>query len=335
MLDPNVAMKNYYRIILGRKHKFFDEGKKGNFIGLGFLGKIDLSNDLMDFTEFSAKFVPIYLESHPDKTKPAASISCGMLWRTVNEIQIGDIVFCPDGKATYHVNEIQIGDIVFCPDGKATYHVGEISSNYQYHKDGNLPHRREVTWNSKVIPRTEMSKSLKNSSGSVLSMISITKYADEIESLLSDSRQNMITILDETVENASEFALEEQLEDFLVENWDSTELGKNYEIFQVDGEIVGQQYYTDVGEIDILAISKDKKSLLVIELKRGRASDKVVGQCLRYMGFVKSQVAETSQNVRGMIIAHEDDIKIRHALSVTQNIEFYTYKIDFQLEKKL
>ena len=98
----------------------------------------------------------------------------------------------------------------------------------------------------------------------------------------------MISVSDETVENASEFALEEQLEDFIIENWDSTELGKNYDIFQVDGEIVGQQYYTDVVEIYILAISKDKKSLLVIELKRGRASDKVVGQCLRYMGFVKS-----------------------------------------------
>jgi len=307
-------MKNYYRIILGKKHKNFDEAKKGNFVGVAFLRKIDLSNDLMDYTEFSAKFVPIYLESHPDKTKGAASLACGMLWRTVNEIQIGDIVFCPDGKATYH--------------------VGEISSNYQYHKDSVLPHRREITWYSKTIPRTEMSKSLKNSAGSISALITITKYADEIESLLSDSRPNMITVSDETVENASEFALEEQLEDFLVENWSSTELGKNYEIFQVDGEIAGQQYPTETGPIDILAISKDKKSLLVIELKRGRVSDKVVGQCLRYMGFVKSQVAEPSQNVRGMIIAHDDDINIRHALSVTQNIEFYTYKIDFQLEKK-
>ena len=307
-------MKNYYRIILGKKHKNFDEAKKGNFVGVAFLRKIDLSNDLMDYTEFSAKFVPIYLASHPDKTKGAASLACGMLWRTVNEIQIGDIVFCPDGKATYH--------------------VGEISSNYQYHKDSVLPHRREITWYSKTIPRTEMSKSLKNSAGSISALITITKYADEIESLLSDSRPNMITVSDETVENASEFALEEQLEDFLVENWSSTELGKNYEIFQVDGEIAGQQYPTETGPIDILAISKDKKSLLVIELKRGRVSDKVVGQCLRYMGFVKSQVAEPSQNVRGMIIAHDDDINIRHALSVTQNIEFYTYKIDFQLEKK-
>jgi len=37
--------------------------------------------------------------------------------------------------------------------------------------------------------------------------------------------------------------------------------------------------------IDILAVSKDQKELLVVELKKGRASDVVVGQIQRYMGF--------------------------------------------------
>jgi hypothetical protein len=44
-------MKNYYRIILGRKHKNFDEAKKGNFVGVGFLSDIDLSKELADFLE--------------------------------------------------------------------------------------------------------------------------------------------------------------------------------------------------------------------------------------------------------------------------------------------
>ena len=307
-------MKNYYRLILGRGNEYSNEAKQGNFVGIGFLGKNDLTNDLIGFEEFLSKYIPVYLQLHPKKTKSAASLHCGMLWRIVSKFQVGDVVLSPDGKGNYY--------------------VGEISSDYQYHKDLILPHRREIKWHSKIIAKTEMSNSLKNSSGSISTLITIKKYADEIESLLSGSNPNMITVSDETVENASEFALEEQLEEFLVENWGSTELGKNYEIFQVDGETIGQQYYTDVGEIDILAISKDKKSLLVIELKRGRASDKVVGQCLRYMGFVKSQVAESTQTVHGMIIAHEDDAKIKHALSVTQNIEFYTYKIDFQLQRK-
>jgi len=98
--------------------------------------------------------------------------------------------------------------------------------------------------------------------------------------------------------------------------------------------MVGQQYQSDTGPIDILAVSKDKKALLVVELKKGRVSDMVVGQIQRYMGYVKDELAEEGQTVRGAIIAFEDDPKIHRALSVTQNIDFYTYKIHFKLEKR-
>ena len=135
------------------------------------------------------------------------------------------------------------------------------------------------------------------------------------------------------VENASEFALEKHLEDFLVKNWKSTSLGKKYDIYELDGEIVGQQFPSDTGPIDILAISKDKKTLLVVELKKGRVSDNVVGQIQRYMGYVKEDLAEAHQEVKGVIIGFDDDIKIHRALSVTNNIEFYKYKVDFKLYK--
>ena len=77
----------------------------------------------------------------------------------------------------------------------------------------------------------------------------------------------------------------------------------------------------------------DKKELLVIELKRGRASDRVVGQIQRYMGYVISDVAEADQTVKGAIVALKDDLKIRRALSVTNNIEFFKYKVDFELSR--
>ncbi len=130
---------------------------------------------------------------------------------------------------------------------------------------------------------------------------------------------------DEMVEDPSVFALEKHLEDFLVKNWQQTELAKNYNIFEEEGELVGQQYPTDTGPIDILAISKDRKELLVVELKKGRVSDVVVGQIQRYMGYVLQELAETGQTVKGVIIALDDDIRIRRALAVTNNIEFYRY----------
>ena len=101
----------------------------------------------------------------------------------------------------------------------------------------------------------------------------------------------------------------------------------------MDEVLVGQQYPCDTGYIDILAISKDKKELLVVELKRGRASDSVVGQIQRYMGYVKDELAEENQTVKGIIIAQEDDTRIKRALSVTKNIEFFKYQVNFKLFK--
>ncbi len=72
---------------------------------------------------------------------------------------------------------------------------------------------------------------------------------------------------------------------------------------------------------------------MVIELKKGRTSDVVVGQIQRYMGYVKEELAEPNQAVKGMIIALEADTRLKRALAVTSNIEFYRYKIDFKLYK--
>ncbi len=51
------------------------------------------------------------------------------------------------------------------------------------------------------------------------------------------------------------------------------------------------------------------------------------------MGYVLEELAEEDQTVKGVIIALEDDIRIRRALSVATNIEFYTYQVSFELSK--
>jgi restriction system protein len=179
-----------------------------------------------------------------------------------------------------------------------------------------------------------MSDALKNSTGAIATYCTITRYAAEIDSLIGGNRPPTLISTDSTVEDPSNFALEKHLEDFLVENWKQSELGKHYDIYEEEGELVGQQYPSDTGPIDILAISKDKKSLLVVELKKGRASDNVVGQIQRYMGYVKEELAEENQSVKGAIIALDDDLRIKRALSVTNNIDFYRYEISFKLKKQ-
>lgn len=175
-----------------------------------------------------------------------------------------------------------------------------------------------------------MSEALRNSTGSIGTVSNISRYSEEIERLTGGVFAPKLISTDETVEDPTAFALEEHLEDFLVKNWAQTELGKEYDIYEEDGE-KAQQYQTDTGPLDILGISKDKKRLLVVELKKGRASDAVVGQTLRYMSFVQEMLAEKDQTVHGIIIALEDDQRIRRALAMVSNILFYRYQISFKL----
>lgn len=300
--------------MLGKKSIYADEARQGNFIGADFGLDIDLTNKLPEnWREFNKKFIPKILEKYPEKTKISAGLACGFLHTIAKGIQIGDIVLCPNGKGSYY--------------------VGEIASDYLYKKGEILPHRRSVRWFTGLILRSAMTQALQNSSGAIGTVSNISRYAEEIEKLIAGERPPDIVATDDTIEDPIVFALEKHLEHFLVQNWRYTELGKKYDIFEEEGEIVGQQYPSDTGPIDILAISKDKKELLVVELKKGRASDVVVGQIQSYMGYVKDELAEKGQHVKGIIIALENDLRLRRALSVTQNIEFYTYKVNFKLIK--
>jgi restriction system protein len=49
------------------------------------------------------------------------------------------------------------------------------------------------------------------------------------------------------------------------------------------------------------------------------------------MGYVKEEVLEPGQRVRGAIVALDDDMRIRRALAVTDNIDFYRYEVSFKL----
>lgn len=300
--------------MLGAKSLFADECFKGNFIGADFDINQDLTNQLPDnWRDFNHKFIPIWLIPRPEKSKVSAGLACGALW-TISK-------------------GITIGDIVICPNGAGSYYVGEVSSNYFYQPGTNLPHKRSVKWYEAIIDRSRMSEALRNSTGSIGTVSEITKYAEEIETLIGGNKPASITTTDSTIEDPSLFALERHLEDFLVANWKNTELGKQYDIYEEDGQLVGQQYPSDTGPIDILAISKDKKELLVVELKRGRVSDVVVGQIQRYMGYVQEELAESNQIVKGVIIGSDNDLRIKRALVVTRNIEFFKYQISFKLIK--
>ena len=308
-------MKEYYRVMLGRKSIFAKECREKGFIFGNFDIDQDLTNSLPEnWRDFNKEFIPIYLQKNPKKSKVSAGLSCGFLW-TISK-------------------KIKKGDIVFSPDGAGNYFVGEVTGDYQYIPNSDKPHRREVKWGSEKIDRADMSQELKYSTGSIGTVCQISKYKKELEKLINGEVFNpVIKTTDESIEDPTVFALEKHLEDFLVKNWKQTPLGKTYDIYK-DEENSGQQFPTDTGPIDILAISKDKKEVLVVELKKGRASDAVVGQIQRYMGYVTECIAEDTQQVKGIIIALDDDKRIKFALKVAPNIDFYRYEVKFNLIKE-
>ena len=228
---------------------------------------------------------------------------------------------------------IKVGDIVLSPNGEGRYLVGEVTGEYRYVAGDEQPHQRPVAWHEELVNRSDMSESLRHSAGSIGTVSNVSKYKEELEQLIKGEVKTQALISqDPTVEDATVFALEKHLEDFLVANWSSTPLGRTHDLYETE-ESGGQQFPTDTGPIDLLAISKDKQELLVVELKRGRASDAVVGQIQRYMGYVLEEIAEEHQRVRGVIIALDDDKRIRRALQIAQGIDFYRYEVKFALIK--
>ena len=127
------------------------------------------------------------------------------------------------------------------------------------------------------------------------------------------------------------FYMEKQLEDFIIQNWDKTELGKKYDLIIEDGELISQQYKTDIGSIDILAKDKETKSHVVIELKKAQTSDDTIGQLTRYMGWIMDKKGD--KNVSGVIIAADHDNKLEYALKVLPNIQVFLYKVSFTLDE--
>jgi restriction system protein len=307
-------MKSYYRVTLGQGNSLAQECFAENYIGVGFGITQDLTHKLPEqWRDFNKEFIPILLKQEPGKSRISAGLACGAVWTVCKGMQSGDIVLSPDGEGHFH--------------------VGEVAGDYYYQPGTPLAHRRPIRWLNKTMDRSSLPEVVRKAIGVRGTYRNITSQAEELESLLGGAPAPKIISTDETIEDPSTFALEKHLEDFLVQNWSLTEFGKNFDVYAEDGELVGQQYPTDTGPIDILAISKDKKTLLVVELKKGRASDVVVGQTLRYMGYVNDELAEEGQTVKGVIIALENDQRIRRALSMMPSIEFYRYQVSFRLVK--
>lgn len=133
-------------------------------------------------------------------------------------------------------------------------------------------------------------------------------------------------------EEAMEFPLESYLENFLVKNWKNIDFGEPLSLYVDDEGTPAQQYPTSEGFIDLLA--KDAAgNFVVIELKKGRSNQQVVGQILGYVGWVKRYLAEDGQKVRGIIVASDGNNALLHAVSTVSDfisVKYYRLKFSFE-----
>jgi len=306
--------KNYWAIHMGENNRYADVAYENNFIGVGWNVIPDLTNFRnTNNRQFKDKINPLLEKAYPDKSINAKGQIIGQLYRFGNLMNLGDIVLVPNTQ-----------------EGKV--YAGFISSEYFHETDAGEQcphqHRRKVKW-LKVLNWDDVSRELKNTLGSIMTTFSVSDHWEEIEKLLAESDAES-----GAVENYEEFGLESHLEDFLVENWERLKLGEKYDIFKEDNQVVGQQYVTPIGRIDILARAKDNNGWLVIELKKGKDDDRVVGQTLRYIGWVAESLAEKEEDVKGLIITKEKDDKLMYALRALNNVSFMTYSVKFDLKEE-
>jgi RecB family endonuclease NucS len=98
-------------------------------------------------------------------------------------------------------------------------------------------------------------------------------------------------------------------------------------LYVADGDY-GQQLDTGVvGRLDLLAVDAED-DLVIIELKAGVADDKVCGQFLRYMGWVKRELAG-GRRVRGVIVAHDFSEPLRYAMEAIPDVSLRRYEVRF------
>ena len=125
------------------------------------------------------------------------------------------------------------------------------------------------------------------------------------------------------------FAFERDLQNYLVRNLGLLEPGlKLYE--DEDGEFTGVEFPAGQRYIDILAVGADG-AYVVIETKVSRAYDRVVGQILRYVGWIKENLAGEA-SVRGIIVASEISDDLILATSTIENIRLFEYELSFSLK---
>lgn len=249
--------------------------------------------------------------AYPDKPQQTKGLIANMLWSFYHEIRPGDFLIARRGRKVLAA----VGEVI-----EAAVHTP--GRNPAHGHRGYL----KISWRDQ--PRNKAFPTV------VFPMHTLAELSrEEFDNFLSGSGLLVeAPVPAEPLEDPNAFVLEKYLEDFVVSNFDTIFKGQ-LKIYEDTEGNEGQQYATDIGPIDILAFDQSSRSFVVIELKKGRPSDQVVGQVLRYMGWVKKNLCANGQGVKGLVICRDLDPKLSYALEMTNGIDVRYYSVSFKLKE--
>jgi hypothetical protein len=299
----------------------WEAGFRGGFIGIGW-------SKAGDVTGKSREAIQAIIDREYAGQSPKGGST---LWSFMNEILVGDTIVARSGLSQV----LGVGRVV-----RSGFYDPTLCTIGQDVRDPHLLFIM-VEWDRSFAPRTM--PSTRYFRMGTLHRLSPEKLA-EVRGAPPAALASLPVIppgplSDGDVERMEEssaspaltqFALEKYLEQFLVDHFQR--IFPELVIYSSpDGEDYGQQYVTDIGRLDILAYNPKDRVFIVMELKKGRESDAVVGQVARYMSWVRLNLCREGQTVRGMIICADSDARMRHAVLAIPDLELRHYQIEFRL----
>ncbi len=116
------------------------------------------------------------------------------------------------------------------------------------------------------------------------------------------------------------FIFEEEEEEENVHEKLQYVIGTHPELVEAGLKILDEEVETPMGRIDLLGEDKDG-NLVVIEIKTGKPEEKALNQCLRYMRWVKENLAKSDQDIRGIIVGEENNKYLSYTADMIPNLE--------------